>query len=238
MRLSTDTLRRETSVALHGAAQAPGARPLGRAAPAPRGRAGRAGRPLRLHRAGPGCDGRGAAPRPGRAAGRRPIRSWSTPRCRSTRSSTPPPPTTTTSATHHLPGTPAQLRNARRRAGRQGLLAGAARDTGVRGALRAGRVVPLRGAGGASPTCSSTPPSDSVVLATPTTLIALLRTVAHGWPTSALADQAHEVQRLGRELHERLATMGGHLDPARPFPRAPRSAPTTRRWARSRAGCS
>ncbi|RYP88321.1 DNA recombination protein RmuC [Nocardioides guangzhouensis] len=51
-----------------------------------------------------------------------------------------------------------------------------------------------------------------VVLATPTTLIALLRTVAHGWSHEALADQASEVHRLGRELHERLARMGGHLD--------------------------
>lgn len=50
-----------------------------------------------------------------------------------------------------------------------------------------------------------------VILATPTTLIALLRTVAHGWSHERLADQALEVQRLGRELHERLATMGGNL---------------------------
>ena len=50
-----------------------------------------------------------------------------------------------------------------------------------------------------------------VILATPTTLIALLRTVAHGWSHDRLADQAAEVQRLGRELHERLATMGGSL---------------------------
>lgn len=51
-----------------------------------------------------------------------------------------------------------------------------------------------------------------VILATPTTLIALLRTVAHGWSHERLADQAHEVQRLGRELHERLGLMGSHLD--------------------------
>lgn len=51
-----------------------------------------------------------------------------------------------------------------------------------------------------------------VVLATPTTLIALLRTVAHGWTQEALADKTHEIHRLGRELHERLGTMGGHLD--------------------------
>ncbi|WP_041546331.1 MULTISPECIES: DNA recombination protein RmuC [unclassified Nocardioides] len=51
-----------------------------------------------------------------------------------------------------------------------------------------------------------------VVLATPTTLIALLRTVAHGWSHEALADQAREIHRLGRELHGRLLGMTGHLD--------------------------
>jgi DNA recombination protein RmuC len=51
-----------------------------------------------------------------------------------------------------------------------------------------------------------------VVLATPTTLIALLRTVAHGWTQDALADKARDIHRLGRELHDRLGTMTGHLD--------------------------
>ena len=51
-----------------------------------------------------------------------------------------------------------------------------------------------------------------VILATPTTLIALLRTVAHAWTQEALAEKAREIHQLGRELHERLATMGGHLD--------------------------
>ncbi len=51
-----------------------------------------------------------------------------------------------------------------------------------------------------------------VVLATPTTLIALLRTVAHGWTQESLAERAQEIHRLGRELHERLGTLGGHLD--------------------------
>jgi DNA recombination protein RmuC len=50
-----------------------------------------------------------------------------------------------------------------------------------------------------------------VVLASPTTLIALLRTVAHGWRHEALADQAREIHRVGRDLHERIATMSGHL---------------------------
>lgn len=51
-----------------------------------------------------------------------------------------------------------------------------------------------------------------VVLATPTTLIALLRTVAHGWRQQAVADEAREVHRLGRELHDRLTVLGRHLD--------------------------
>jgi DNA recombination protein RmuC len=50
-----------------------------------------------------------------------------------------------------------------------------------------------------------------VVLASPTTLIALLRTVAHGWRHESLADQAREIHRAGRDLHERLRTMGAHL---------------------------
>src|SRR3954447_1251952 len=48
-----------------------------------------------------------------------------------------------------------------------------------------------------------------VVLATPTTLIALLRTVAHAWTQEALAERARDIHRLGRELHDRLATMSG-----------------------------
>lgn len=52
----------------------------------------------------------------------------------------------------------------------------------------------------------------NVVLASPTTLIALLRTVAHSWNTQALAEATREIHELGRELHGRLGTMGGHLD--------------------------
>lgn len=51
----------------------------------------------------------------------------------------------------------------------------------------------------------------NVVIATPTTLIALLRTVAHGWRHETVAAQVAEVQRLGQELHERLATLGVHV---------------------------
>jgi DNA recombination protein RmuC len=51
-----------------------------------------------------------------------------------------------------------------------------------------------------------------VILATPTTLIALLRTVAYAWTQQTLADKAREIHELGRDLYERLGTMGGHLD--------------------------
>jgi DNA recombination protein RmuC len=52
----------------------------------------------------------------------------------------------------------------------------------------------------------------NVVLATPTTLIALLRTVAYGWTTETLAERTREIHELGRELHSRLGTVGSHLD--------------------------
>jgi len=51
-----------------------------------------------------------------------------------------------------------------------------------------------------------------VVLSTPTTLIALLRTVAYAWTQEALADNAREVFELARELHTRLGGLGDHVD--------------------------
>jgi DNA recombination protein RmuC len=51
-----------------------------------------------------------------------------------------------------------------------------------------------------------------VVPATPTTLIAMLKTIAYAWKQEAVAESAREVQRLGRELYERLAKVASHLD--------------------------
>lgn len=51
-----------------------------------------------------------------------------------------------------------------------------------------------------------------VVLATPSTLVALLRTIAYSWRQQSLADNADTVLQLGRELYRRLITMGAHVD--------------------------
>lgn len=53
--------------------------------------------------------------------------------------------------------------------------------------------------------------SRDVVLATPATLVALLRTVAYSWRAEALASNAAEVHRLGRALYERISTLGEHI---------------------------
>ncbi len=52
----------------------------------------------------------------------------------------------------------------------------------------------------------------NVILATPTTLVALLRTIAHTWRQEALSRDAAQIHRLGRELYQRLGTVGSHLD--------------------------
>jgi DNA recombination protein RmuC len=51
----------------------------------------------------------------------------------------------------------------------------------------------------------------NVVLATPATLVALLRTVAYAWRQESLARNALAVHTLGKELYARLSTMGDHL---------------------------
>ncbi|MCA0294527.1 MAG: DNA recombination protein RmuC [Actinobacteria bacterium] len=52
----------------------------------------------------------------------------------------------------------------------------------------------------------------SVMLATPSSLIAMLKTIAFSWRQAALAESAQEVFSLGRELYDRLGTLGKHFD--------------------------
>jgi DNA recombination protein RmuC len=53
--------------------------------------------------------------------------------------------------------------------------------------------------------------SSGIVLASPATLITMLRTIASSWREEQIADSARAVNELGRELYERLATMTEHL---------------------------
>ena len=50
-----------------------------------------------------------------------------------------------------------------------------------------------------------------VILATPTSLVALLKAIAYGWRQLALAENAEEIRRLAQDLHGRLTTFTSHM---------------------------
>ena len=54
-------------------------------------------------------------------------------------------------------------------------------------------------------------PGQRVHIASPATLITLLRAIAVGWREADVAENARAIERLGRELYERLATMTDHF---------------------------
>jgi DNA recombination protein RmuC len=51
-----------------------------------------------------------------------------------------------------------------------------------------------------------------VHIATPTTLVTMLRTAQYAWQQAALSDNARAVFDLGRELYDRISSMGSHVD--------------------------
>jgi DNA recombination protein RmuC len=53
--------------------------------------------------------------------------------------------------------------------------------------------------------------SNRVLLATPTNLVAIARTVASVWRHERLSEAAEEIANMGKELHSRLATMADHM---------------------------
>lgn len=62
------------------------------------------------------------------------------------------------------------------------------------------------------PTLFETALEAKVLVCSPTTLIALVKSIAYGWQQEKLAQNAQEVAAQARQLYDRLSTFGGHMD--------------------------
>jgi DNA recombination protein RmuC len=69
----------------------------------------------------------------------------------------------------------------------------------------------FRGALDQDPSLFEAGVNEGVIIASPATLVALLRTVSYCWQQETVAESAREVSKLGRELYERLGVFGGHF---------------------------
>ena len=63
----------------------------------------------------------------------------------------------------------------------------------------------------ADPTLLDSAFDQNVIIASPASLMALLKAASYGWRQETIAEKAREVSELGKELHSRLATMADHL---------------------------
>ena len=70
----------------------------------------------------------------------------------------------------------------------------------------------LSGALQSDPTLIDRAIGKKVLLATPATLIALLKAAAYGWRQESVSKNAEAIAELGRQLHDRIATFADHLD--------------------------
>ena len=209
-RESADAERRDAQPR-ERAAPSGGARPMGRDHPAPARRARGHGRALRLrdpepsgHRHGRHSAGHGdsLAGRP-RARGRRRRR-------RSTPTSRPPRPTGDAERRAALERHAAIVGGPCARAREQGLLDPVRQEPGVRDPVHSGRSVP-DAALAERPELLDEALRQNIILATPTSFVALLKTVAYGWQQVSLAANAAEIRGLAVQLYERLATFAAHL---------------------------